>query len=254
MRRAWFSPLKGRRVKLNSRRSGTLSLLRPLFAAAALGLAIGAAAAPGSYTIGSAARTDVTGSTLELNCNYLNVRGELTVGNGTVRSANDVTITSGRINGGSGTINAEASWFNNGTFVAGTGTVVFSGQCATAPIRVTGNNQFCNLTLGNGQTIVFPPGRLTTVNCKLDLGSGNTLNSGGGQTAFIALGPGATVTGNAQLNNVVIGPPLPSSTRSVPTLSEYALMLLSMLLAGTAIATMRQRLPRRTNVRRRSES
>jgi len=228
-------------------------LLRAVLGVAALGASIGAAAVPGSYTIESKAATYTTNSTIELNCNYLNVRGELNVVNGQIKSANDITISGGQINGGSGTINAGANWFNNGKYVAGTGTVVFTGQCATAPIQVTGSNQFCNLTLGSGQNLVFPPGQSTTVNCNLDLGNGNTLTSGGKPTAIITLGPGATVTGGATLDNVIIGPPFPTSATPVPTLSEYALMLLSMLLAATAAATMRKRPLLRTRIRRRPE-
>jgi len=220
---------------------------------AALAASVSAAAAPGSYTIESKATTYTTNSTIDLNCNYLNVQGELNVVNGQIKSANDITISGGQINGGSGTINAGANWFNNGKYVAGTGTIAFTGQCATAPIQVTGNNQFCNLTLGSGQNFVFPPGQSTTVNCNLDLGSGNTLTSGGKPTAIITLGPGATVTGGATLDNVIIGPPFPTSATPVPTLSEYALMLLSLLLAATAAKTMRPRPLLRTRVRRRPE-
>ncbi len=224
------------------------------FIAAALCAAASANAVPGSYTIQAKASTYTTASILELNCNYLNVLGELNVVNGQVRSANDITINGGQINGGSGTINAGASWFNNGKFVAGTGTVVFTGQCATAPVQVTGINQFCNLTLGSGQSLVFPPGQSTVVNCNLDLGSGNTLTSSDKQTAVIVLGPGATVTGEAKLDNVVIGPPLPTGTQPVPTLSEYALVLLSMLLAGTAATRLRRRPEPLAGARRRPES
>jgi hypothetical protein len=199
-----------------------------------------AGAAPGSYTIETRSATSLTDSTLELNCNYLNVLGELNVGNGAVKSANDITITAGVIRSQAGTINAGGSWINNGRFFAGTGTVNLTGECATAPVKVTGNNQFCNVNLGSGQDYVFPAGMSTVVNCNLDLGSGNTLVSSGDQTAFIVLGPGANVNGSANLDNVVIGLPPSARTQPVPTLSEYALMLLSLLMAIAGAVTLRR--------------
>jgi hypothetical protein len=102
--------------------------------------------------------------------------------------------------------------------------------------QISGNFVFQNLTLTSttGRTFVIPAGVNITVLGTLTLqgvpGQNIQLLSSGGGTAVITLGPSATVTrNNATVNGGVQIGAAPSTT-SIPTLSEYGLMLLALLI------------------------
>lgn len=189
-----------------------------------------------------------SGGGLNLACTSLNVSGVFELNSGQVSSAGGVSIgTGGNMNGGAGTVNVSGSWSNSGTFVPGTGSVVFNDDCASGPISISGISTFNNLTLSsnNGRTFVVPEGSNITVNGRLTLqglpGQPITLVSSGGGTAVIKLGPGAQVVrNNANVNgNVLIGAVATGAT-SIPTLSEWALAALAMILGLMTFMNRRQ--------------
>ena len=69
------------------------------------------------------------------------------------------------------------------------------------------------------------------------------LTSSGPGTAVVTMGPGATLSnpsGSAVPGNVQIGAPVVTSPASIPTLSTYGLMLMSLMLGGLALARQRR--------------
>lgn len=173
---------------------------------------------------------------VDLACTELAVEGTFNLSSGEVNQAFNVDIgATGLIDGGSGTLNVSGDWTNAGTFNAGTGSVVFQDGCSVSPITLSGNTTFYNLTLSStsGRPFVVPAGSHITVLGTLTLlgtpGHPLQLSSSSSQTAFINLGPGATVSStNANVaSNVQIGaaPPV-----SIPTLGGYSLMALGLML------------------------
>ena len=190
-----------------------------------------------------------SGGSLDLGCTALNVQGNLLVGAGQVNQAAGVGIAaSGVLDGGSGTIGVSGTWSNSGTFIPGAGTVVISTDCTAGPIQLLGNTVFNNLTITSttGGTFVIPAGHSITVNGTLTLlgapGLPVSLISSSGQTAYIALGPSAhVVTTNATVSpGVQVGAPVVAA-QGIPTLGEYGVLTLSLLLAGIAARTARRR-------------
>lgn len=187
------------------------------------------------------------GGSMNLGCTALTVQGTFNVNSGQVSSTGDVSIAAtGTVNGGQGTVSVSGNWSNVGTFDPGTGTVVFTDGCAVGPLQITGTTVFNNLTLTstNGRSFVMPAGSNITVNGVLTLqgtaGQPIALVSSSGQTAIINLGPQAQVIRNfANVNgNVQIG--AIATAQSIPTLSEYGLIVLSLLMAGTALSQCRR--------------
>lgn len=177
------------------------------------------------------------GGALTLGCSDLGIQGNFSVGAGQIAQAANLSIAvSGLLDGGQGTINVGTSWSNAGTFIPGTSTVIFGDGCGAAPFLLTGSTTFNNLTLtsASGRTFVIPAGHNITVNGTLTLqgvpGLPIQLVSSSGQTAYIALGAGAqVVSSNATvLPNVQIG-----NANAIPTLSQYGLAVLVLLLAAS---------------------
>jgi hypothetical protein len=180
---------------------------------------------------------NVGSGSMNLGCAALNVLGTFNLNSGQVSNTGDVTIAAtGTLNGGQGTLSVSGNWSNSGTFIPGTGTVIFTDGCAPGPLQITGTTVFNNLTLtsNNGRTFVFPPGANITVNGILTLqgtsGQPITLASSG---AVINLGPSAQVISNfANVTGVQIGA---QSVQGIPTLSDFGLILLALLMAGTTL-------------------
>lgn len=180
-----------------------------------------------------------SGGTMSLGCTALNVQGSFNVNAGQVTNTGDVSIaTVGTVNGGQGTMSVSGNWNNSGTFVPGSGSVIFTDGCAPGPLQITGTTVFNNLTLSssNGRTFVIPAGANITVNGTLTLqgtsGQPLQLVSSSGELAIIRLGPSAQVFQNyGNLSSKVqIG-----SVTGIPTLSEYGLIILALLMAGSAL-------------------
>ena len=207
-----------------------------------LAMTVGSVAFAQVNVPGGGGSMGVAGGSMGLGCTALNVQGTFNVNSGQVSGTGDVNIAStGTVNGDQGTLSVSGNWSNSGAFVPGTGTVIFTDGCAVGPLQISGTTVFNNLTLTstNGQTFVIPAGANITVNGTLTLlgasGSPIQLVSSSGQTAVINLGPSAqvirnfvNVSGNVQIGAL-------SSAQSIPTLSEYGLIILSLLMAGTVL-------------------
>jgi hypothetical protein len=207
-----------------------------------LALALGSSAfAQVSVPLGGTMNVPAGGS-MNLGCTALNVQGAFNVNSGQVSNISNVSIgNTGNLNGGQGALSVSGNWSNSGTFVPGTGTVIFTDGCASGPIQFAGTTQFNNLTLSSstGRNFIFPPGSVVTITGTLTLqGTPEqpiNLLSAGGQSTFVMASGAQLVSNNAtgfyvdQNGNLIIGPP------SIPTLSEYGLILLSLLMAGTAL-------------------
>lgn len=182
-----------------------------------------------------------SGGSMNLGCTALNVQGAFNVNSGQVASISDVSIgNTGNLNGGSGSMRVSGNWNNSGTFVPGSGSVVFTDGCAGGSVQFSGTTVFNNLTLSStGRNFVFPAGSLVTVTGTLTLqgtpGSPITLFSAGIRSTLVMAPGSQLVSSDAngyhldQNGNVIIEPP------GIPTLSEYGLMMLSMLMAGAAL-------------------
>jgi len=177
------------------------------------------------------------GGFVDMDCSNLNVLGRFNLNSTHVSNIQNINISpGGYLNADQSTLTISGSWNNNGTFVAGTGTVVFTDGCAVGPFEIVGNSVFHNLTLSssNGKTIVIPADANITVNGVLKLqgiyGQPISLVSSSGQLVKINLGPSAQVITNSVSvsNNVQIGES--ALIPAIPTLSEYGLILLVMLI------------------------
>jgi hypothetical protein len=212
------------------------SIFRQLVLAAGLSALLGTGA-QAQLAVPAGGTVNVSnGSTVGMACTLLDVQGNLLVNAGQVLGAGGVAIASGgSLNGGSGLVSLSGNWSNSGSFTAGSGTVVITDGCAVGPITISGNTVFNNLTLSStgGRSFVVPAGSHLTVNGTLTLqgapGQPIVLQSSSGDTAVISLGPNANVVrDNAIVSaNVQIGA-LPAT---VPTLQEWGLALLALLVA-----------------------
>jgi hypothetical protein len=192
-----------------------------------------------ALTVPPAATMSLPGaSTLNLACTDLNDQGNFFVNSAQVAAADSVTIAaSGLLDGGSGTITLGGDWTNNGTFNAGTGTVVISDVCGPGGSILSGNTVFNNLTLTGttGPVFMIPSGMHVTVNGTLTLqGTAGTpiqLVSSSPATAFIILGPTASVVrSNANVSPLVIIGKAGTGLAPIPTLDRWALVALVLLL------------------------
>ena len=186
-----------------------------------------------------------TGATMDLACTNLDIQGAMTIGAGQLNQIASVGIgASGSINAGSGTLSLSGDWSNAVSFVPGSSTVILTDSCGGGPTAFSGTTVFNNLTLSSstGHTFVIPTGSNIVVNGTLTLQGVNgqpiQLVSAGG-SSVISLGPGANVVSNFAnvAVNVQIGNGAPSS---IPTLSEWARLLLALLIAGTTVHSLRR--------------
>lgn len=234
--------------RLHPPRPGTTAVRR-FIVGWLLVLGLGSAQAQLVVPVGGTVTVPPAG-TVDLACTALDVQGSLSYSSGQINLANNVTI-GGTVNAGTGHLTVGGNWVNNGTFTAGTGTVSFVDGCNLTPAQISGTTVFNNLTLASttGRSFIFPAGSSITVNGTLTLqGSpGNPVQiiAPGGQagTSVIQLGPNAQVVRNHAnvAGNVQIGNPPPASVQAIPTLGEWAMLLLGLLVTGLAV----QRLPQR---------
>lgn len=183
------------------------------------------------------------GGTVDQGCLTLDMRGTLNLSGGTLTVDTDVTFGSGAIvTGSNGTISVGGNLWSTDPINTGSNTVLLRDGCNPGnSSQISGNFVFRNLTLSStsGRTFVIPAGANITVLGTLSLqgvpGQSIQLVSSGGGTAVINLGPGATVNrtyatvgGNVQIGGA------PAAT-SIPTLSEYGLMLMALLMGLGAL-------------------
>ena len=178
---------------------------------------------------------------MNLGCVPLNVLGAFNLNSGQVSNTGGVSIgAGGNLNGGSGILSVSGNWNNSGTFVPGSGSVIFTDGCASGPIQINGTTVFNNLSLSSstGRNFIFPSGSWITITGTLTLqGTGQpiALFTAGDRTT-IRMAPGSQLVSNNvtgyhldQNGYVIIEPP------TIPTLSEYGVILLSLLMALTVL-------------------
>ena len=189
----------------------------------------------------------VPGGALNFACTDLIVQGTIIIGTAQINQSANVGIASGgQLNAGQGTINVGGEWNNSGIFNAGTSTVEMNDICSNAQVQLGGNTTFNNLTLtsSTGKTFVFPTGSGITITGTLRLQGipGNPIRivSGSGQPVSITLAPGAQlINNNAQIGqgvNIAYFAP-----ESIPTLSEYSLFLLTLIVIGFAYPILQRK-------------
>jgi G8 domain-containing protein len=193
---------------------GTIIVSRPATGAPALGyynlsatfnvtggtLQIGDAGTPAGATIPVTSSVPVWnlvvnptgGPTAQLVTNNLTVRNDVTIGAGATLNANNLDLSVGDGNAG-------GNWTNNGSFTAGTGTVILTGGFAGQAIGGASATTFNNLTLNksaNDLTVNTSP----RVNGVLNL-SGGKIITGANK---VTIGPAGSITG-AAANRYVVG-------------------------------------------------
>ncbi|BEU97532.1 IPTL-CTERM sorting domain-containing protein [Acidovorax sp. DW039] len=174
----------------------------------------------------------------------MDMQGTLNLSGGTLTVDTDVTFGSGAsITGNNGVIAVGGNLISSGNINTGSNSVVLRDGCDPGnSSQINGNFVFQNLTLSSttGRTFVIPAGANITVLGTLTLqgapGQNIQLVSSGGGAAVINLGPSATVSqtftsvaGNVQIGNAI------ATAKSIPTLSEYGLMLMTLLIGLVAL-------------------
>lgn len=217
------------------------SMLRRLAAMAALCCGM-VAPAWAQFTIPAGSSFDVPGGSIDMGCLPVQVDGALNIMAGQFATSSSLSVTgTGTFNGGGGQLTVGGDLSNTGTFNAGAGSVILTDGCIGNTSQLSGNLVFQNLTLSSttGRTFVIPAGTNITVLGSLTLqgapGQNIQLVSSGGGTAVINLGPGAVVnrTFTTLAGNVQIGG-APAAT-NIPTLNEYGLMLMALLMGMAAL-------------------
>ena len=124
-----------------------LLLLLPVTAWAQTGLYVPAG---GSYDVGD--------GTVDLANQNIYVAGDLLVGSGQITAQDILVVEGGRVVVGTGSIRLTRNWTNRGTFDAGSSTVYFDTDAATASTRslaqVTGESLFWNVTIAENKTVM----------------------------------------------------------------------------------------------------
>ncbi|WCM89669.1 IPTL-CTERM sorting domain-containing protein [Acidovorax sp. NCPPB 3576] len=195
------------------------------------------AAAQWVFPPGSSLDVPAGGQT-DLGCSALDMQGTLNLNGGTVTVDTDATFGSGsNVTGSNGVISVGGNLISTGNVSTGSNTVVLRDGCDPGNTsQISGNFVFQNLTISSttGRTFVLPAGTNITVLGTLTVqgapGQNVQLVSSSGTTAVVNLGPNATVvrnfasvTGTVQIGAV-------TTVAAIPTLSEYGLILLSLLI------------------------
>ena len=188
-------------------------------------------------------------SDFNLACGFLDVQGNLLMNSGEISQALNVDIASGALlDGGSGVLQLSGNWNNQGTFNAGDSTVLIDASCSSAPISLSGNTVFNNLTIigGSNRIVSLPSGSQLTVNGTLTLQGTDPaplqLVSSDGVLAMISLGPDAQVIQNnvSLADNVRIGA-RSAGIVAVPSLGILSLSLLGLLIVVLGAALVPRR-------------
>jgi hypothetical protein len=257
------------------KRAYNQSRTRKIVAAArATALACGCALplfAGGDLFVPAGGQVSVNGGAILLACTGISSSGTMNVGAGSLRSVGDLAIQPGGIvNGGTGSIEVNQNWTNDGTFVAGFGTVDFREACGGAPAAISGNTTFSTASFQTtiGRDYFFAAGSTQTITSLLQI-SGTATNpiqfrsSTPAQVAYIdLLGAGAQQIQDVGVTDVWadgqplaptqanqggggnalgwFGAALAAAVNAIPTLGNAALAALATLLA-LAVALQERR-------------
>ena len=106
--------------------------------------------AGGSYDVGD--------GTVDLANQNIYVAGDLLVGSGQITAQDILIVEGGRVVVGTGSIRLTRNWTNRGTFEAGSSTVYFETEPATASTgslaQVVGDSLFWNVTIAENKTVM----------------------------------------------------------------------------------------------------
>ncbi|GKT23426.1 IPTL-CTERM sorting domain-containing protein [Acidovorax sp. SUPP3334] len=178
------------------------------------------------------------GGQTDLGCSALDMQGTLNLNGGTVNVDTDATFGSGsNVTGSNGVISVGGNLISGGNINTGNNTVVLRDGCDPGNTsQISGNFVFQNLTISSttGRTFVLPAGTNITVLGTLTVqgapGQNVQLVSSSGTTAVVNLGPNATVVRNFATVTGTVQIGAATAVAAIPTLSEYGLMLLSLLI------------------------
>ena len=124
-----------------------LLLFLPALAWAQTGLYVPAG---GSYDVGD--------GTVDLANQNIYVAGDLLVGSGQITAQDILIVEGGRVVVGNGSIRLTRNWTNRGAFEAGSSTVYFETEPATASTgslgQVVGESLFWNVTIAENKTVM----------------------------------------------------------------------------------------------------
>ncbi len=156
-------------------------------------------AAQAAIVIPAGGSWDQDGGTLDFGGTSLQSAGQFKLGSGQLNGLDGVTIApGGQLDAGSGSIAVAGPWTNSGSFLAGSGSVVFADN-ATGSTAISGNSLFHNLSITStsGQTWRFAAGSTQQVNGLLTIYGTpaqpiQLASSVAGQLAYINLLPGGT--------------------------------------------------------------
>lgn len=191
------------------------------------------------------------GSTLDLSCSSLSMDGTLNLNGGLLTMDQGAVFGNGsQVTGSGGALSVGGDFATAAPLDLGTNSLTLRDGCNGGnSSQITGTIVVQNLTLSSttGRTFVLPAGANITVLGTLTLqgapGQPVQLASAGG-TAVINLGPSATVSRNfatvppsVQIGAVAVA----LAPTAIPTLDEWALLILSAALALVGMRVVRQR-------------
>jgi hypothetical protein len=186
-------------------------------------------------TVVSGSTYALAGSQSSMACTNVSVQGTLNVGSTDLSQVASIDISSGgQVLAGSSTISLGRNWSNNGTYTAGTGTVLINDVCSSGPSEISGSTQFNNLTLSSstGRSFILSDGAVITISGTLRLEGTQanpiTLSTRTGQSAKIQLMPGAQIinsNGSAATSVSIV-----QVAQPIPTLDQWMMILLSVFM------------------------
>ena len=191
------------------------------------------------------------GSTVDLSCSSLSMDGTLNLNGGLLTMDQGAVFGNGsQVTGSGGAISVGGDFAAAAPMDLGTNSLTPRDGCnGGSSSQITGTIVVQNLTLSSttGRTFVLPAGASITVLGTLTLqgapGQPVQLASAGG-TAVINLGPLATVSSNfatvppsVQIGAVAVI----LAPTAIPTLDEWALLIMSAVLALLGMRVVRQR-------------
>jgi len=180
-----------------------LVLLLPAMAWAQTGLYVPAG---GSYDVGD--------GTVDLANQNIYVAGDLLVGSGQITAQDILVVEGGRVVVGTGSIRLTRNWTNRGTFDAGSSTVYFDTDAATASTRslaqVTGESLFWNVTIAENKTVMVSDCSIKVENEKTQPDSSNVIVPDGSQASIeLCTQGGGGLVEDGSTSEPVIPVPIP---------------------------------------------
>ena len=178
-------------------------LLLPALAWAQTGLYVPAG---GSYDVGD--------GTVDLANQNIYVAGDLLVGSGQITAQDILIVEGGRVVVGTGSIRLTRNWTNRGTFDAGSSTVYFDTDAATASTRslaqVTGESLFWNVTIAENKTVMVSDCSIKVENEKTQPDSSSVIVPDGSQASIeLCTQGGGGLVEDGSTSEPVIPVPIP---------------------------------------------